>query len=172
MIDTKSSLMAAFQRLSPALHTRWKGSRLRCDGRGASAIELALVAPLFVGLLLGTVHFGSVSVHRMQMANAVRAGLQYASVRKPVLGENTDLSSINEAVKTASTDASTSDRSVVSSFYCECADGTPISCQDGCSTGNRSVFIGIVMTESFSPLVGIANTKTIALTASGTIRIN
>jgi Flp pilus assembly protein TadG len=175
MINTKFPLMIAFRRLSPALCTRWTGSRLSCDDRGASAVELALIAPLLVGLLLGTVHYGSVSVHRMQMANAVRAGLQYASVRKPILGEDTDLSPINEAVEIAAPAASKSDRSVESSLYCECSDGTAISCEDTedtCATGNRSVFIGIIMTESFSPAVGIASTKAVSLTASGTIRIN
>jgi Flp pilus assembly protein TadG len=176
MIDRKRPLMCAIRRRPPALLAhwiaRWIGSRLTCNDRGAGAVELALVAPLLVGLLLGTVHYGSVAVHRMQMANAVRAGLQYASVRKPVLGEDTDLSPITDAVKTAAPAAGKSDRSVVSSLYCECSDGTPISCQDTCATGNRSVFVRIVITESFSPLVGLADAKTTPLRATGTIRIN
>lgn len=172
MIDTKLSLMAVFQRLSPAVDNRWTGGRLGSDERGAGAVELALIAPLLVGLLMGTVHFGSVAVHRMQMANAVRAGLQYASVRKPALGESTDFTSINMAVESAAPAASNSDRSVVSSLYCECSDGTPTSCENSCETGNRSVFIGIVMTESYAPPLNMADTTTMILKATGSIRIN
>lgn len=172
MIDTKVSLMVAFQRQSPAVHSQWKGGRLGSDERGAGAVELALIAPLLVGLLLGTVHFGSVAVHRMQMANAVRAGLQYASVRKPALGENTDLTPINTAVESAAPAATNSDRSIVSSLYCECSDGTPTSCENSCETGNRSVFIGIVMTESYASPLKMSGAATITLKATGSIRVN
>jgi Flp pilus assembly protein TadG len=172
MIDTKCRLKIAFAGVPTAPCIRWRFSRLARNDRGASAVELALIAPLLTLLLIGTMQYGSVSVHRMQMANAVRAGLQYASVRKPILGEDTDLSPIIEAVEIAAPAASKSDRSVISNLYCECSDGTAISCQDSCATGNRSVFIGIVITESFAPLLGFERGKTIPLQASGLIRIN
>ena len=54
------------------------------DEEGAIAVEWSLVA-LFLGfLMLGAFNFGTAALHKMEMANAVRSGLQYAVVRKPV----------------------------------------------------------------------------------------
>jgi Flp pilus assembly protein TadG len=143
-------------------------ARLTRDDRGASAVELALIAPLLVLLLLGMVHFASVEVHRMQMTNAVRAGLQYASVRKPS-GENAE-TLISEAVETAAPVAD--GRSVSSRLYCECPGGSQISCEDACSTGHRSAYVEIVMTDTFSPPLSHLAVKTVTLAARGTIRLN
>jgi Flp pilus assembly protein TadG len=153
-------------------------ARLSVDDRGTSALELALIAPLLVSLLLGMVHFSSQEVHRMQMTNAVRAGLQYASVRKPVFGENNDLTPINEAVKTAAPAAALVHRTVSSTLYYECSDGSPVDLQDTCSTGHRSAYVEIVMTDTFFPPLSRLVVKAVPLEAketmrvSGTIRLN
>lgn len=159
---------------APHLHAgpspRGISPRLSVDERGTTALELALIAPLLVLLLLGMVHFGSVEVHRMQMTNAVRAGLQYASVRKPVFGEDTDLTSIDKAVETA---APASDhRSVSSKLYYECSNGLPVDSRNTCSTGHRSAYLEIDMTDTFSPPLSHLVVKTVPLRASGTIRLN
>ena len=150
----------------------WMDARLSVDDHGTSALELAVIAPLLVLLLLGMVHFSSVEVHRMQMTNAVRAGLQYASVRKPVFGENTDLTPINEAVKMAAPAVAAGRRNVSSNLSYKCSDGSPVDVQNTCSTGHRSAYLEIVITDQFSPPLSHLVAKTVPLRASGMIRLN
>jgi Flp pilus assembly protein TadG len=145
--------------------------RLTRDDRGTTAVELALIAPLLVLLLLGMVHFASVEVHRMQMTNAVRAGLQYASVRKPLFGKDPDLTLISKAVEAAAPALSAANRIVSPQLY-YCSDGRREGSQDPCSTSHRSAYIEIVMIDKFFPPLSHLAVKPVLLQVTGTIRLN
>lgn len=150
---------------APELPSHRMDAGLIRDDRGASAVELALIAPFLVLLLLGMVHFAWVEVHRMQMTNAVRAGLQYASVRMSFSEKD-----IKEAVETAAPVAD--DRSVSSRLYYECSGGSSVDSQNNCSTGRRLTYVEIVMTDAFSPPLSHLAVKTVSLEVRGTIRLN
>lgn len=47
------------------------------DERGASAVELALIAPLLAVLTLGVAEFGHLTFQRTDMHGAIRSGSQY-----------------------------------------------------------------------------------------------
>ena len=95
------------------------GRRLLGATRGTVSVEMALLAPILGFLVIGLVDFGETISRKMQLANAVRAGTQYALVRKPVQG---DMTLITQAVhNTAPTDNSGT-RVVTTNLYCKCPD--------------------------------------------------
>lgn len=51
--------------------------------RGASAVELAIVAPFLLILLLGIIEFGFVFGQYNELRHAVREGARYAAVSEP-----------------------------------------------------------------------------------------
>jgi Flp pilus assembly protein TadG len=165
MITPKRPLKPRAVAAPPGPPPHRMSARLTRDDRGASAVELALIAPLLVLLLLGMVHFAWVEVHRMQMTNAVRAGLQYASVRMSLSEKD-----INEAVKAAAPAAD--DRNLSSEPYYECSDGSSVGAQNTCSTGRRLTYVKIDMTDTFSPPLSHLAVKTVSLRVTGTIRLN
>jgi Flp pilus assembly protein TadG len=65
------------------------------DESGASAAEFALVAPIFVLFLTGSVDFGAMAWTQMQVAAAARAGASYA------LSKGFDSTQISNAVTSA-----------------------------------------------------------------------
>jgi Flp pilus assembly protein TadG len=61
--------------MSAASHER----RRRGDERGAAAVELVLVIPLFLTLVLGLVSTGIVYNHKLDLVHAAREGARYGS---------------------------------------------------------------------------------------------
>lgn len=153
--------------LSQALCRRWR--RLMACDRGISAVEFALTAPFLMALMLGLMDFGSAGIHRMQMANSVRAGLQYAMVRRPVEG---DLSAIEAAVDNAAPAAS-GPRTRTVALYCQCPDGTATACSATCATGDRSSYVSIVMQEQYQMILGLPFADNqITMRAEGAVQLN
>lgn len=97
---------------------------------GSVAIELALLAPVLAGFLIGAVDFGSYIYKSMQMQSASRAGAQYAIQTG---ANSTDSTGISDAVFRSSTDLDPG-LSVVSATFCACADGSSsaVSNTTGC----------------------------------------
>ena len=95
------------------------------DQRGAVAVEWAFIAGIFVILLLGVASYGAAAIHRMQMANAVRGGLQYATARKPIQG---DLSQIRSTILTGAPDDTTGTQTLNVTLYCQCSDESSVAC--------------------------------------------
>lgn len=52
--------------------------RVRCD-RGTSALEFALMAPVFIFMLVGIIEIGRYTYYAILAAHAARAGVQYAA---------------------------------------------------------------------------------------------
>lgn len=48
--------------------------------RGSSAVEFALVAPLFFTLVFGVIEFGALLTNKISLANASRVGARYGSL--------------------------------------------------------------------------------------------
>lgn len=113
---------------------------------GATQVEFALFLPLLALLVVAVIDFGSAMTRKMQLANAVRAGTQYAMVRKPIQG---DVSQIENAVTaTAPLDANGTQQ-VEATIFCECLDGTPVACDGLCADGTdeRNSFVRITLGE-------------------------
>lgn len=153
---------------------RFKKSEL-----GSISVETALLSTFLLTLGIGVVDFGLALERKMEMANAVRAGMQFALVRKPVQG---DLSLIEGAVATALvTGTSASGTVVTSSMTCSCPnDGTVMNCLGTantdlhCSDGSqRAAYVNLTLSEDYGlmwtyPVIG----STMSLKETAQVRLN
>jgi Flp pilus assembly protein TadG len=57
----------------------WDGVRLMAEDAGQSLVELALALPVLLLILLGVADFGRAFYYTTAIANAVRAGAEYAA---------------------------------------------------------------------------------------------
>jgi Flp pilus assembly pilin Flp len=98
------------------------------DRRGASAVELALLAPLLAVTLMGIAEVGHIVYQRTDMHGALRSGGQY------VLNGGRDLAVAREIVLRSWT-AIPEDGTVDATRYCLCSN-TPHACNSPCSGGS------------------------------------
>lgn len=145
---------------------------------GSIAVETALIMVIVASLALSILDYGMVYARNLQLANAARAGMQYALVRKPVDG---DYSAIVNAVQAAAPAVNANgDRMVSTVMYCRCPDGTAIDCtgefgQDlTCPDGSlRASYLEIGISETHSlmfPYPGLS--QDLSLSESVTVRLN
>ncbi len=64
-------------------HGNARPSRCGCQ-RGAAAVEMALIMPLFFLLVMGMIEFGMIGFHKLTLTQAARTGVRAASMGKPV----------------------------------------------------------------------------------------
>lgn len=134
---------------------------------GVSVVEFAATAPILALMLVGLVDFGMVIDRKMELANAVRAGVQYAMVRKPV---QEDLSQIKQAVKDAAPPDATATRSVDVALYCEQPDGSPTDCD---ASVVRNSYVSIVLQEDYNMLLNYPGfSNPLSLREAVTIQMN
>ena len=148
------------------------------DVKGAAAVETALVVSVLGFVGIGVIDYGLAFTRSMQLANAARAGMQYAMVRKPV---DEDYSAIIEAVNTsAPTEYADSERNVSTLLYCECPDGQTsdctgeggedLTCDDG---SRRAAYMDITVSENYSLMFGYPGLDdTLNLSQTVTLRMN
>lgn len=154
--------MRANTNLQPA--SRRSGTllaRLRCEETGIAAVELALIAPVLALIIVAIVDFGMAFTRQMTLANGVRAGVQYAMVRRPVQGDT-------DAIRqTVADNAFVPLANASVTWICTCAgSGTaaPTCGVDDCGGADVNHSIQIGVTESY-PLIlsypGISNPVTL-----------
>jgi Flp pilus assembly protein TadG len=145
--------------------------RLVRDQHGAISIEWALIVPILTLAMMGAIDVGAAAIHRMQMANALRSGLQYASVRKPVSG---DMSGVEDAVRQSAPPDELSTREITATYYCECPDNTTASCTIGCPSGTTVRYVRITMTEKYKPFLRLVPVlpEVMDMSIEGNIRIH
>lgn len=140
------------------------------DEDGAIAVEWSLVA-MFIGfLMLGAFNFGTAALHKMEMANAVRSGLQYAVVRKPIQG---DTSQISTTVLNAAPTDKTGTRALTVTMFSQCPDGSSVANGGNCSVGEPMAFVSIELQEDYDTIIKLPFTKQrLTFKTSGTVRLN
>lgn len=111
---------------------------------GNIAVELALVAPIFLTVLVGVTDYGRASLADMRLKSAVRAGLEYAQIKPD------DTGNIVAVVKAAAKDP---DLQVTTGFSCQCANGTVLQCTATCADGlTPGGYVSISAQQTFTPL--------------------
>lgn len=143
---------------------------LRRDEKGSILVETALVLSAFGLLALLVYDFGGLFIRQMQVTNAVRAGTQYALVRKPVGG---DLTQVRAAVLNAAPDNAV-EQSVTASLYCECADGTKLQCTEICADGSdRGSYVALDYSELYNMMFRYPGLQqSYRLSEQSTVRLN
>ena len=152
--------------------------RLLKNEDGSIAVETGFIMIVIGWMSLGILDFGLAYARNLELANAARAGMQYALVRKPVDG---DYSAIIAAVTTAGPDANeAANRVVTTTLYCECPDGTSSDCtgEDDedltCDDGNlRAAYLNITIAEDYSMYFDYPGLpQVLSLSESVTVRLN
>lgn len=144
--------------------------KLKISTKGASLVELALILPFLLLLIVGSLDMGSMFVRKMELANAAKAGVQYALVRKPIQGDLTNIrSAVTASLGTTVTDTTTVD--VV--LYCMCF-ATKQSCTENCDDEDISAFVNITVAEDYTtPFFNYDwFQSSFPITESSTVRLN
>jgi Flp pilus assembly protein TadG len=125
--------------------TLWR--KLRASERGNLSVELALSTLFLLPMLTGLLHYGGLFHQTMQLRQAARAGVEYAMTYP------SDTTGIEQAVTTSSAMSSTGIVVAVNQF-CECPDGTSVSCTGTCASGGKiSAFVDVIVTQPPNPIV-------------------
>ncbi|WP_206594837.1 TadE/TadG family type IV pilus assembly protein [Kordiimonas lacus] len=152
--------------------------KFRTDQEGSIAVETAAIMTVIALISIGVVDFGLAYARNMQLANAARAGMQYALVRKPVQGDYSGIIAAVEAAAPAAEDGS--GRTVTATLYCECPDGTASDCTTTsdtditCSDGTlRKAYLDVTISETYDLLLRYpAFSDSVNLSQTATARLN
>ncbi len=130
-------------------------SRFLRGRRGIAQVELALLMPFFALLVVAIVDYGSMINRKMTLANALRAGTQYALIRKPRADGNGNYDTTNivaAVVNTAPEGVSTSD--ITSRVFCACPDGVEVICSVGCDAGGtRGSYLELKIQDTYFTMI-------------------
>lgn len=156
------------------------------DKRGIVSVETAIVGSVISILALGVLDFSMAYSRKSEMTNAVRAGVQFALVRRPSIGPSADeqesiisLETIRQAVIDSAgfleSDPGVEDLSVT--VFCHCPNGQPVFCvsEPGiplpCT--ERQTFLEITFKNNYTPIFDYPLIpETIPLETTNSVRLN
>lgn len=117
----------------------------RRSQKAAVAIEFALLVPVMGIMLLGLLDYAIAAFHKMELESATRSGAQYAML------DSSDTALITTTVEN-STFLDTGNLTVSITEFCECIDGSSVSCADTCATGSVRSYMQITAQYVHTPL--------------------
>ena len=124
--------------------------------KGAALAELAILLPVALAALVGSVDLGRAGYEAIAVANAARSGAAYGSFSPD---RATDIAGM-EAAATDDLSKSLPEGSftVRASRYCTCGDGTLIACDApfgvcDVSTLGRRMYVRVRVTKTFNTLL-------------------
>jgi Flp pilus assembly protein TadG len=129
------------------------------DTRANAAIEFALVAPIFMLLIMGIAEFGFITRERSTLDAAARAGLQV------ILKDPLDTAEAEVLALAMAPDAA-----VDALAACECPDGTPTACNTTCSGQLPLRFVTVTATVEWPllfPWPGLSDPMILGSLAEG-----
>ncbi len=145
-------------------------SRWTKTERGAQLIEMAILTPFLLLVLLGSTDFARVAYHAITLANAARAGAQFATFSS-VAAFNT--AGIKAAADLEAENIGTI--TVASNLYCRCPTGTTVvSCTVGTCPASavKELYIDVTASRTFTTLVTWPGVPSpIALSRTATMRV-
>jgi Flp pilus assembly protein TadG len=163
--------------------TKLEGRNLR--ERGQAVLEVALLTPLLLALLVGTIEFGRYAFLSILVGNAARAGAAYGAQSLPQstcpppvpcgiqTAADNDFQSNGQNVTnlnvTASNSCGCDSSGTVTSAVCD----TKVNPNAGtCASGHWVVMVSVTATATFSSLFSYPGIPTsIAVTRTSTMRV-
>ncbi|MCK5425051.1 MAG: pilus assembly protein [Emcibacter sp.] len=138
--------------------------------QGIAAVELALIFPVMLLMIVGALDMGSMFVRKMELANAVKAGVQYSLVRKPI---QNDVTSIEAAVEASLGTVDATITSVNVELFCKCFSVKQL-CSLDCADANGTSHITVTIKENYStPFFNYDwFVSSFPITETSTIRLN
>mgnify|MGYP003627980657 CR=1 FL=1 len=153
---------------------------------GLISVETALIGTVLSIMSLGIVDFSMAYTRSSEMSNAVRAGVQFALVRRPSIGPSADeqesiisLQTIREAVINSSRHLVTDPgpENLEATVFCQCPDTLPVTCVSEpdipLPCNQRRTFLQITLRDSYTPIFNYPLLpETIPLEATNSVRLN
>lgn len=152
---------------------------LKDNIRGSVAVETALIMAMLSTFGVGVADYGMVYLRSMELSNAVRAGVQYATVRHPENGGT--YSNVISAVSGAlATSTASANQTISVDLYCRCPDGSASNCQSAggvditCADGStREAYVSIAVEEDHTLMFGYpAIADVLHLSQNAIVRLN
>lgn len=124
--------------------------KLRADERGASIIELALVAPFFAAMLIGTIDLSRAYSMKLKLEQSAQRAIEKIEQQHTVL---TDYSPFGTEASTAATAAGYSGSTATVDYWLECNGVRQSTTTTPCSSGQTYArYVTVTVTNSYTPL--------------------
>jgi Flp pilus assembly protein TadG len=118
--------------------------------RGQSVVEVALMTPLLLLLLVGTIEIGRYAYYGIEVSSAARAGVQYGAQS---LADSKDLAGITQAAQKDAPEVPAMDVSATNQCACSNSPANLVGCPAlGCAPGHGLVFLKVDTTANIRPL--------------------
>jgi Flp pilus assembly protein TadG len=102
--------------------------------RGQSVVEVALMTPLLLLLLVGTIEIGRYAYYGIEVSSAARAGVQYGAQS---LADSKDLAGITQAAQKDAPEVSGMDVTATNQCACSNSPANLVGCPAwGCAPGH------------------------------------
>ncbi len=135
---------------------RWR--RLLGD-RGSAAVEFAIVVPVLLLLVLGTVELGRLFYFQNTITNAARVGARTMAIEAPAANPNAVTDAVSATVNAAAVAPALTSAQVTVS---------PAACPP--PANNQVVYVTVTITYPIQQLTGFLPVFPTALTGKGTMR--
>jgi Flp pilus assembly protein TadG len=121
--------------------------RLLASREGTNLIEFALVVPLLVVMLLGTIDIGQLAYMYIEVSNAARAGVSYGAQNHVTASDDAGMT------QAAQNDAQNiTGLSATPSHFCTCADGSAATCAVGACAGSQLLeYVKVDTSATYQP---------------------
>lgn len=162
-----------------------RGRRFGDDDRGSMAVEAAAVVTVLALVMAGVVDFGLAYVRQMEIANAARAGIQFALARHPTTPEL-----LGELPASVTTIQTIRDRVIASAPFLSSDPGDDLQvcvlyrCPDGgespcvpnpgaAACANAETYLSISFNSTYQPILPYPGVpESMPLGSTATVRLN
>lgn len=151
--------------------------RLQRHDRGASLVELALIAPVLLIALAGSIDCARLLSTKLRMQQAAERAVEFASAGGISDATTASIATVQASIQTEATAAAPSSSQVLVSTWLECNGTKQTNFDDVCNKGDQVArFASVSITGSYSPsfpwLFGrTATNSAIAVNGSASVRV-
>jgi len=117
---------------------------------GQSVVEMALITPVILLLLVGTIEIGRFAYYGIEVSNAARAGVQYGAQS---LADSKDVPGITQASQNDAPEVAGMNVTATNRCACSNSPANYVGCPArGCAPGHGLVFLQVDTTANIQPL--------------------
>ncbi len=144
----------------------WPRTGARRPAAGSVLAEVALLLTVLLLLAVGAMDFARVFYVSIELSNAARAGVQYGAQN---VGLSGDTAGMIQAAKNDAQDISMN--APTASRFCQCPDGTNVSCTGSCIGGTKRIYVQVNTSATFKTLLSYPGIpSTISLSGQAVMR--
>jgi len=147
-----------------------RNDRVTAVQRGSAMAELAVVLPLLLVTTVGLTDFGRAAFEAIEVENAAHAGAFYGARSKGLAADTTGIKTA--ALADMGDEVDTTKVTVESERYCQCDDGSSVSCDDTCGGVLPRMYVRVRVERPFQTMLAYPGIpKTIDLDREVQLRV-